>query len=269
MVDQPRRMDLQARAELGESLRSRSQIARVVTEDWCAREMYCPGCDSEKLTKAKTGSPTCDFTCIACKERFELKSGRHPFGSRIPDSAYGAMMAAIREDRTPNLLAVQYSAAFTVTNLFLIPRYFIVESVIEKRPPLGIYARRAGWVGCNILLSRIPIDGRIAIVDEGIAAPADNVRMLFQKARRLKNLPVMNRGWTVDVLNALRTLRKPDFTLADVYAYERHFAEQHANNRNIRPKIRQQLQVLRDLGFVEFVERGRYRLVSDGEVYRP
>jgi type II restriction enzyme len=262
-------MNLQARAELGESLRSRSQIARVVTEDWCAREMYCPGCDSEKLTKTKTGSPTCDFTCIGCKERFELKSGRHPFGSRIPDSAYSAMMAAIREDRTPNLLAVQYSATFGVINLFLLPRYFIVETVIEKRPPLGLHARRAGWVGCNILLNRIPIDGRIAIVDRGIVAPADDVRTLFRKARRLKNLPVMSRGWTVDVLNAVRTLGKTDFSLADIYRFERRFAEQHANNQNIRPKIRQQLQVLRDLGFLEFVERGQYRLVRDGEVRRP
>ncbi len=32
-------------------------------------------------------------------------------------------------------------------------------------------------------------------------------------------------------------------------------------NRNVQPKIRQQLQVLRDMGFVEFLGAGRYRLL--------
>ena len=33
----------------------------------------------------------------------------------------------------------------------------------------------------------------------------------------------------------------------------------HPDNRHVRDKIRQQLQVLRDLGLVEFLGRGRYR----------
>ena len=32
-------------------------------------------------------------------------------------------------------------------------------------------------------------------------------------------------------------------------------------NRNIQPKIRQQLQVLRDLGLLEFLGVGEYRLL--------
>ena len=173
------------------------------------------------------------------------------------------MMAAIREDRTPNLLAVQYSPSFAVVNLFIVPRYFITETVIEKRPPLGVHARRAGWVGCNILLNRVPIDGRISVVNEGVVASSADVRVQFQKAARLKALPALRRGWTVDVLSVLRSLKGSgdrEFELADVYKLEQRFAELHANNRNIRPKIRQQLQVLRDLGFLEFLGRGRYRL---------
>jgi type II restriction enzyme len=37
-------------------------------------------------------------------------------------------------------------------------------------------------------------------------------------------------------------------------------AKLHPANRNIRPKIRQQLQVLRDMGLVEFLGGGEYRL---------
>ena len=35
----------------------------------------------------------------------------------------------------------------------------------------------------------------------------------------------------------------------------------HPDNRHVLDKIRQQLQVLRDMGFVEFLGRGRYRSV--------
>ena len=34
----------------------------------------------------------------------------------------------------------------------------------------------------------------------------------------------------------------------------------HPDNRHVRDKIRQQLQVLRDHGYLEFVSRGSYRL---------
>jgi len=252
-------MNLQAGIELAKQLRSASQIARVVTEGWCSREMYCPACEAQSLTKTKTGSPACDFTCSECEERFELKSGRHRFGAKIPDAAYSAMIAAIRGDRTPNLLAVQYSSNFRIVNLFVVPRYFINESAIEKRAPLGVHARRAGWVGCNILLSRIPSDGRISVVSEGVASSTAEVRKLFRKATELRRITVPNRGWTVDVLSILRTIGEKEFSLADAYRFEGHLGELHARNRNIRPKIRQQLQVLRDLGFLEFLGRGRYK----------
>ena len=35
-------------------------------------------------------------------------------------------------------------------------------------------------------------------------------------------------------------------------------------NQNVRPKIRQQLQVLRDQGYIEFLGQGRYRLSTAG-----
>jgi type II restriction enzyme len=68
------------------------------------------------------------------------------------------------------------------------------------------------------------------------------------------------RGWTLDVLNVVRYLRKKEFSLAEVYAFEEKLSALHPANRFIRDKIRQQLQILRDLGFVEFLGRGNYRL---------
>jgi len=60
------------------------------------------------------------------------------------------------------------------------------------------------------------------------------------------------------VLNIVRGLGKAEFTLAEVYAHEADLARLHPDNRHVRDKIRQQLQILRNLGFVEFLGGGRY-----------
>ena len=58
------------------------------------------------------------------------------------------------------------------------------------------------------------------------------------------------------------SILRPEFTLEDVYAFERRLEAAYPDNRNVRPKIRQQLQVLRDAGFLTFEGRGRYRLAG-------
>jgi len=69
------------------------------------------------------------------------------------------------------------------------------------------------------------------------------------------------RGWTLDVLKVVRELGSEQFSLKDVYARQSHLAALHPNNHNIEPKIRQQLQVLRNMGFVDFVSPGQYHLI--------
>jgi type II restriction enzyme len=68
------------------------------------------------------------------------------------------------------------------------------------------------------------------------------------------------RGWTLDVLNVVRSLNKKEFSLADVYAHADELAKLHPKNAHIHDKIRQQLQVLRDLKLLEFLGSGSYRL---------
>jgi len=59
----------------------------------------------------------------------------------------------------------------------------------------------------------------------------------------------------------VRAINKPEFSLSEVYAHAGELAKLHPDNRHVRDKIRQQLQVLRDLGLLEFVSPGCYRLV--------
>lgn len=254
-------MDLQCEIELAQAYRSRSQVARVLSEAWCRRELYCPACDSNALLPTRPNTKVLDFTCPKCGQLFELKSSSRWNSFRIPDVGYEAMVQAIRNDRAPNLFLLQYSSDWLVTDLLVVPRVFFVESMIEKRPPLAPTARRAGWVGCNILLGRIPEDGKIAVVSGGKAISACQVRNEFSRTRDLAVISPAARGWTVEVLRIVRQLGRKSFALADVYEREKELQAVHPQNRNVRPKIRQQLQVLRDLGLLRFEGRGVYSLV--------
>jgi len=133
-------------------------------------------------------------------------------------------------------------------------------SVIVKRKPLSPSARRAGWVGCNFALNRIPAEARISIVTESRISPAAEVREKFKRVKPLKEISIRQRGWTLDVLNAVRRLGKTEFTTADAYAFTRELEKLHPDNRHVRDKIHQQLQVLRDVGFLIHLGRGEWKL---------
>jgi type II restriction enzyme len=251
-------MNLQCKAELGLTYKAGSQIARVVSEDWCGRELYCAACTSNRLSSSKVNTPAIDFVCPECDQCFQLKSFKTWNQRKIPDAGYESMLRAIRSDKVPNLLILQYSAQWLVKNLLLIPRVFFSESIIEKRPPLGPNARRAGWVGCNILLDRIPLDGKISLVANGSTVEERRVREEFSRIRKLADVPPAVRGWTLDVLSAVRKLGKTRFSLQELYQLEPYLQELHPQNQNVRPKMRQQLQVLRDMGLIAFESHGNY-----------
>jgi len=241
--------------------KSASQRARIGTESWGASNFFCPVCDSPRLDVAPHGTATLDYSCPKCDSPFQLKSQSKPFGAKILDSAYSQMRRAILTNRTPNLYVLHYDlTAWAVRTVILIPHFAFALSAVEVRPPLAPTARRAGWVGCNILLNKIPQDARIPIVADGTARPAAEVRRAYRRLRPLEKLKVENRGWTLDVLNVVHSLNKPEFSLSDVYARADELSELHPGNRHVREKIRQQLQVLRDLGLLSFLAPGEYRL---------
>jgi type II restriction enzyme len=182
---------------------------------------------------------------------------------KIADADYQKMCDAIREDRIPNLLAMHYDpVTWRVRRLILVPRFAFSEAAIEKRKPLSAGARRAGWVGCNILLGQIPADAKLSVIEDGQPVDPENVRRGYARVKPLAKIEPQQRGWTLDVLAAVRSLGKQSFTLAEAYSTEREIAKLHPANRHVRDKIRQQLQVLRDAGLLEFVSRGTYQLRS-------
>ena len=177
------------------------------------------------------------------------------------NSAYEPKIEAIHTGTIPNFLFLQYDlGVLRVSDLFVVPKHFMSQSIIERRRPLSERARRRGWVGSNILLGSLPADARIPIVEDGHEMPKATVRDSWNRFLFLREQSAYSRGWLADVLACVRQLDKETFTLGDAYTFERQLAELHPRNKHIRPKIRQQLQVLRDCGIVEFLGKGVYRI---------
>ena len=241
---------------------SGSQKARVWTEGWVLQQMYCPSCGEWPLTDYTNNKPVADFYCGLCSEDFELKSTKRKFGKKITDGAYETMMSRLQSDTVPSLMLLRYTVENKmVQDLSVIPKQFFVTDLIERRKPLAETAKRAGWVGCNILIDKVPKAGRIELVTNRIAVPKDTVLDKWSKTAFLREHSLAKKGWVLDVLNCVEEIGQSEFTLDDVYKFENYLSELHPENNHVKPKIRQQLQVLRDAGILEFMARGRYRVI--------
>jgi type II restriction enzyme len=148
--------------------KSGSQIARVLTENWVSNNIYCPACGNTQLKNFNNNNPVGDFFCDSCTAEYELKSKKDAFTQKIVDGAYATMIRRINSNNNPHFFFLNYSAVnMTVQNFLVIPKYYFVDHIIEKRTPLAETARRAGWTGCNILLKSIPSSGRIFFIRDG------------------------------------------------------------------------------------------------------
>jgi type II restriction enzyme len=242
---------------------SPSQNARVWTEQWVHAQLFCPNCGTRPIRRFPGNRPVADFLCEVCAEEYELKSQKGRFGRKVVDGAFATMCARLAADNNPNLILLNYDLARRdVTDLFFVPRQFFVRAVIEERPPLAPTARRAGWVGCNIRLDAIPDSGKIFFVREREALPRADVMAKWASTLFLRRTGEAARGWLIEVMKCVEKVGRADFTLDDVYEFEPELARLYPGNNNVRPKIRQQLQVLQDQGFLEFTGRGRYRMTG-------
>lgn len=239
-----------------------TQNARVLSEGWVAAQLFCPGCGADRLDALPNNSPVADFACPACAEEYELKAGKGAPGRKIVNGALGTMTARLAARNNPNLLVMGYDgAAGRVTDLIVVPKHFFTPAIIEPRKPLGPSARRAGWQGCNILIGQVPLAGRIPLIRDSLHSPKAEVMARWHATLFLRETSQTARGWLLAVMGAVEAIGRPAFSLDEIYAHEARLAALYPGNNNVRPKIRQQLQVLRDRGWLAFDGRGRYRRV--------
>ena len=255
-------MDLQMHIKGLDVYHSETQRVRVLTENWVGENLFCPRCGNEKIVHFQNNRPVADFYCEHCHNEYELKSKSKKLGEKINDGAYDTMIARITSNQNPDFLFMSYQKqSMIVKGLVIVPKHFFVPSMIEKRKPLSANARRAGWVGCNILMGTIPKQGFIKIIDNGLVVDKEKVLLQMSRSTNLEISNIEARGWLFDVLQCVNQIQMQEFTLDDIYRFEAILSKKHPNNHNVRPKIRQQLQYLRDKGFLQFTQRGEYKKI--------
>ncbi|MFC1901786.1 DpnI domain-containing protein [Chloroflexota bacterium] len=256
-------MNLFFETQLADDYKSPSQKVRVLTEHWVDNQVYCPNCGHSNIDRYENNKPVADFFCPHCKEDYELKSKKVAIGDKIVDGAYHTMIERLHSSNNPSLFLLSYDLQnFEVLNFLVIPKHFFIPEIIEERKPLAPTARRAGWVGCNILLQGIPQTGKIFFVKNHQPEPKGKVLAEWKKTLFLREEKETSaKGWLLDVMNCIESLGNKEVSLDEVYSFVDMLGKRHPENKHIKDKIRQQLQILRDKGYLEFIERGRYRLV--------
>ena len=104
----------------------------------------------------------------------------------------------------------------------------------------------------------MPESGKVFLVKNQQVIPRENVTEQFKKTLFLRTQSITSRGWTLDVWQCIDRL-EDSFSLNQVYAFADLLKLKHPENNHVKDKIRQQLQVLRDRGIIEFIGRGHYR----------
>lgn len=62
-------------------------------------------------------------------------------------------------------------------------------------------------------------------------------------------------------MNCIDKINKTKFSLEDIYKYEDYLRQSHPDNKHIKDKIRQQLQYLRNKGYLKFLGNGKYERI--------
>lgn len=162
--------------------KSPSQRARVLTEYWVDESVFCPNCGHVNIEKYPNNQPVADFFCSNCREDYELKSKQNSIGTKILDGSYRTKIERLQSSNNPNLFVLNYSLSnLCVLDFFVVPKHFFVPEIIEKRKPLAASARRAGWIGSNILLQKIPQIGKIFLVKQRRVEPKERVLTEWRK----------------------------------------------------------------------------------------
>ena len=70
------------------------------------------------------------------------------------------------------------------------------------------------------------------------------------------------REWEIELMLTNDDELPEKFDLKQMYEFEKQLAIQFPENKHIKDKIRQQLQILRDQNLIEFSARGQYRKIA-------
>lgn len=133
--------------EAARGYKSNSQIARVLTEGWVCRELYCPRCGNTHISHFPNNKAVADFFCPNCKNEYELKSKSGRVGKRIADGAYETFIERITGNSNPDFFVLSYDLReMCVDDLWVIPKHFLCRVLLKKENRFRLRLKeRAGW----------------------------------------------------------------------------------------------------------------------------
>ncbi len=252
---------------------SPSQIVRSVSESWARDNLYCPRCGIP-LQQYPNNTQVRDFYCNHTNEEFviipsqsqdnfQLKTMKsfpfNYFPKKIVGSAYDVAFEQLNSGNFPSLILLHYERkSEEMKDGLLIHRLAIPLSSLQPRSPLSESAERKGWKGYEMLLTNIPQIGRIPLISQSHIVPKETVMEKWLSVETILRGDLNERSWISDILSILDRLPQ-NFSTDEIYSYQPYLERLHPNNRHIEEKIRQQLQILRDRGYVKFVSRGKYQ----------
>ncbi len=255
-------MELFLDQKLAINYKNNSQKIRVISEFWSEKNIFCPNCGNN-IKNLENNKKVSDFLCEKCSENYEQKASQKEFKGKVISSEYKTIITRLSSENKPNFFFLHYLLDnYSVHNFFVVPKHFFVPEIIEKRKALAETAKRAGWVGSYILFSKIPNSGKIFYIEDNKEILKREVLEKWQKTAFLKEMKKPElKGWILDIMNCIDIMDKKEFSLQEMYAFEKELQLIHPENKNIRPKIRQQLQFLRDKKYIEFIEPGKYKIM--------
>ena len=101
---------------------------------------------------------------------------------------------------------------------------------------------------------------RIAPLPQSQFVTPDEIEVQFASEKEQASFLNSFGGWKRLVLEGVLAQRDDNFSLNDIYATcAEEAARRYPTNRTSQPKMRQSLQMLREMGLVDFLGNGKYR----------
>jgi hypothetical protein len=145
--------------------KSKSKINGELSEDFIYEHFRCLDCGS-RISKERPGTKCLDHICVGCGKKYQTKGETKSPNAlkncirkgqfKTNGSAYKTRLNSVR-NRVCDFICVFYQkkdgVANSLTGILHIPAHKITEDHVIPCKPLSSSARRAGWQGCNILMS--------------------------------------------------------------------------------------------------------------------
>lgn len=220
-----------------------------------SRSVTCVLITRTSLRDFAAGSSDLNAVCAASRLGADVRSLPRLHAKVFVFDGVTALVTSA--NATPSGLYRNYECGLEVTDSVLANR-------IEEVALSGFGAPEApsGWSLAQLESLKKPVDALKAFLKRAVLEeyPKTDVDQWDLTPEAWAEVGNELSGWTRLVLNSLNSIPSNDFDISQVYRVCLPIsAVKFPKNRFQRQKIRQQLQRLRDLGYLEFLGEGHYR----------